>query len=181
MVEILTAVGAIISYNRFGLSINTIICFFIYAVLLYISFVDFDTMEISNLSLIFLFVLSIAFYFTNNELNLRNTTILFLNGIISCNLILIIFIVTKGNGMGFGDVLLSFAVGINFSPKEALLFNFLSFVIGAFYSVVFLLTSKEKDIKRKPIAFGPMICLSSFLVLLYGNDILKIYIDLFLS
>ena len=65
--------------------------------------------------------------------------------------------------MGFGDVKLSFIVGLVFGLQKGFTALYIAFVLGAIVSLI-LIFVKKKNIKSK-IAFGPFIALGSFCVL----------------
>lgn len=161
---------------RFGLDIRTLLMLFIACVLIYISAVDIKTMEISSKSVFALLIAKVTYVFLNEGLNVSAIIKIFLGGVLSAILIFLIYVITKGNGMGFGDVLLIFAGGVGFSAQEAILANFLAFVIGAIFSLIILAKHGAKDNLKKQIPFGPFICAALYITILYGNFILEYYI-----
>ena len=92
--------------------------------------------------------------------------------------IFLIFAVTKGRGIGFGDVKLFFALGLLFGYPDVLIIIALSFIIGALISLVFLWFKKKtmKDL----IPFGPFIALSCLIVFFWGEELTKFYFSLFI-
>ncbi|MFD1736026.1 prepilin peptidase [Bacillus salitolerans] len=90
-------------------------------------------------------------------------------------LLLLIAIVTKGNGMGFGDVKLFFVIGIVLGVQNVLLTFFLASLLGAVIGGIALLA---KVIKRKqPIPFGPFIALGAIISYYFGDNIVEWYIN----
>jgi prepilin signal peptidase PulO-like enzyme (type II secretory pathway) len=90
---------------------------------------------------------------------------------------LLVFL-TRGKGMGSGDITLGFLIGlVNGFPNNVLAI-FLGFVFGTIYSVPLLL-SKSKNLKD-PIPFGPFLILGSITALIYGTEILNWYFSLLL-
>lgn len=177
IVEILSLLCAIGAYSKFGFSVRTWIAYFIGFMLIYISFVDIDTFEISNLSILILFVLLSLFYFSDKGFSLINLKRLILGGIYSSLFVLIIYLFSRGKAMGFGDVLLLFAGGVGFDLGKALVANFLSFVTGALYSILLLLL-RRKPLKTQ-LPFAPFIAMSIYLTLLLGDEIVRWYLGLF--
>jgi len=102
-------------------------------------------------------------------------TLIFSGMIFSMLLILIVYILSKGRGMGFGDVLLIAAGGAGFTAGEAILANFLAFVLGAVFAV-FVLVKKNKNLKSE-VPFGPFISAALIVTILYGDTILKMYLE----
>lgn len=83
--------------------------------------------------------------------------------------LLTLFLATKGRGMGFGDVKLSFLFGFLFGLQSALIILYLSFVSGGLFGLVALLFRKTK-LKSK-IAFGPFLLLSAVVYLFFKEQI----------
>lgn len=85
--------------------------------------------------------------------------------------------VTKGKGMGGGDIKLGFLIGlVNGFPYNVVAI-FLGFVLGAIYSLI-LIGFRKKSLKDT-IAFGPFLIGASVITLFYGANILNWYINLF--
>ncbi len=76
---------------------------------------------------------------------------------------LVLFLVTKGRGMGFADVKLAFVLGLLFGAKLGLLVLYGAFILGGLVGI-YLMISGRKNRKSK-IAFGPFIVISALLVL----------------
>lgn len=100
-----------------------------------------------------------------------------LGGVIVAVPLLLVFIVTKGRGMGFGDVKLSFNMGIVLGMWNGLYALYLGFISGGLVGGLLLL-SKKKGLKSK-IAFGPFLIIGTYIMLFYwyevGEIIRKIY------
>lgn len=85
--------------------------------------------------------------------------------------------ITKGRGMGEGDIRLGFLIGfVNKFPNNILAI-FLGFVFGAVYGIglVLLKRSTVKD----TIAFGPFLIAGSVVAILWGPELINYYINLF--
>jgi len=74
---------------------------------------------------------------------------------------LIIYLLTKGRAMGYGDVKLVFILGLLLSPMVFLKTLYLAFLTGGAVSAILLL-SKKANLKTA-IAFGPFIIISFLL------------------
>jgi len=84
---------------------------------------------------------------------------------------LLLFIVTKGRGMGFGDVVYAFLMGFILGFPKVILGLYLSFVIGAIVSLA-LVAMKKKKFKGGTIPFGPFLVFGTIVSLLWGNIII---------
>ena len=85
--------------------------------------------------------------------------------------------ITKGKGMGGGDIKLGFLISLVNGFPYNIVAIFLGFVLGAIYSLI-LIGFRRKTLKDT-IAFGPFLIGASVITLFYGADILNWYINLF--
>lgn len=92
--------------------------------------------------------------------------------VISLFFFLLIWI-TKGRGMGGGDVKLGFLIGLFNGLPYNFLAIFLGFVIGAVYSLVLILLRKKS--LKDTIAFGPFLILGAVIAFLWGQYIVDWY------
>jgi len=82
--------------------------------------------------------------------------------------------ITKGRGMGGGDVKLGFLIGLFNGFPGNVLAIFLGFLFGSLYSLL-LISLKRKSIKDT-IAFGPFLILGSIVAFVWGEQIIKWYL-----
>lgn len=87
-----------------------------------------------------------------------------------------IIIVTRGRGMGFGDVKLGFLLGFLVSYPDIFLLLFLAFVLGAIFSIALISFSKKK--LSDTIPFGPFLVLGAYAAWFYGSKIIDLYLTL---
>lgn len=84
--------------------------------------------------------------------------------------------ITKGRGMGGGDVKLGFLLGL-FTPFPlSFITVFLAFLFGALLSLV-LVVFRRKTMKDS-LPFGPFLIASSYVALFFGNQIIDMYLKL---
>lgn len=81
---------------------------------------------------------------------------------------------TRGRGMGFGDVKLAFILGMIVGWPGIILSVFLSFVIGAIISLLLIGIGwkKMKDV----VPFGPFLVLGALITVLWGQAIINWYL-----
>lgn len=80
-------------------------------------------------------------------------------------------LITKGRGMGLGDVKLAILLGTLLQPLDIVIWLGLSFVLGAVVGVVLLIFGRA-GLKTK-IAFGPFMVVAFWLVVFWGEGIIK--------
>lgn len=89
----------------------------------------------------------------------------------SFSFFLILFLITKGKGMGFGDVKLSFLLGLVLGFPKIILALYLAFLTGAVIGIILILWKKKKTIKDT-IPFGPFLILGALVSLFLGDLII---------
>lgn len=88
-------------------------------------------------------------------------------GLTTASFLLLLHLITKGKGMGLGDVKLAIPAGMILGAGSSLVWLFLSFIIGALVGVGLILVKKAKFGQKIP--FGPFLVASFFISLFYGN------------
>lgn len=76
----------------------------------------------------------------------------------------LIYLLTSGQGMGFGDVKLGSVLGLVLGGIDGLLALILGFIIGGVVAMILVLL-KDKKLKSE-IPFGPFLCIGTILILL---------------
>lgn len=86
--------------------------------------------------------------------------------------LLIIHLVTKGKGMGLGDVKLAILGGMLIGPRLLPYWLILSFIIGATAGILLILMGKAKI--QSKIAFGPFLILGLVVTMFFGEYLTRI-------
>jgi len=84
---------------------------------------------------------------------------------------LLLHLITRGKGMGFGDVKLAFLMGLVLGPLRVILALYLAFLTGAFTGVILILAKKKKFGEQIP--FGPFLVGSTIVALFWGQEIVE--------
>ena len=82
-------------------------------------------------------------------------------------------------GMGFGDVKLAFVLGVWLGLEQSFLCLLLAFILGGVVGVVLLLTGLKT--RKDAIPFGPYLCVSGWVSLLCGKELIAWYCSLWLQ
>lgn len=85
--------------------------------------------------------------------------------------------VTKGRGIGFGDVKLAFVAGLVFGWPDIALAIMLSFVIGGIWSAGLVLFGSKT--MRDKVPFAPFFVVGASLTFFFGYSIMKGYFGVF--
>lgn len=80
---------------------------------------------------------------------------------------------TKGKGMGFGDVKLMIPVALLVGWPHIIMTIFISFILGAVVGVGLITAGKKKFGQHLP--FGPFIIASTIITLIWGDQLLQWY------
>lgn len=97
----------------------------------------------------------------------------FLWGFVAFSFFLLIYLVTRGRGMGFGDVKLAFVVGMLLGYPTTIVWIFLAFLVGALVGVVLILSKRAKW--GAQIAFGPFMLVAAYVALFFGEELWRLY------
>jgi len=183
-VELITAVVFVVLLMKYYNPVEFIASIFLMSILIVVLFIDFDHMIIPNgvviTGLVGGAVLVIYnIFFTTKIFGeahwwghllgiLPGTGFLLLTFVIS------LIIYKSDEGMGMGDVKIFAPIGIFLGWKLCLVALFFSVVSGGVISIILLIT-KIKG-RKDAIPFGPYIVLGTFITLLFGREILKLYL-----
>ncbi|EKD62963.1 MAG: type II secretory pathway, prepilin signal peptidase PulO [uncultured bacterium] len=94
-----------------------------------------------------------------------------LAGFGSALFLLLLHILTRGRGMGLGDVKLALVGGLILGIPLSAVWMFGSFILGGALAVILLFLG-EAHLGQK-VAFGPFMIASFFIVLIFGDTIVK--------
>ena len=85
--------------------------------------------------------------------------------------ILLLYLITRGRGMGFGDVKMQMTLGLWLGLIHGFLGLYIGFLAGAFYGVVLILLRKAG--RKSQIAFGPFLLLGAWVSYLYKPTLIE--------
>ncbi len=86
----------------------------------------------------------------------------------------LIWLISKGKGLGFGDVIIFFGVGAFFGSLQGFAVLMISVWMGAIYGLYFKYIVHKKNKGVTPIPFVPFIVLAFLLVLFTGIDVFSL-------
>ncbi|MBP6882533.1 MAG: prepilin peptidase [Candidatus Levybacteria bacterium] len=82
----------------------------------------------------------------------------------------LIFALTKGRGMGFGDVLYSFVAGLLLGFPGTIFGLYFAFLTGAITSLILIL-GKKKRLRGDTVPFGPFLVIGTLIMVFFGHII----------
>lgn len=126
--------------------------------------------------LVILSTVASLFYVYESHLSISNHL---LSGIGSLVFFLVLFTITRGRGMGFGDVKLSFVLGLLLGFPSIIVALYIAFLTGAVVSIILVVWRKLRFF-GSTIPFGPFLVVGVITSLFWGEKILQIFISRFL-
>ena len=171
VIELLNGLLYCLVYAVLGFEVRTVLMCALTSVLIVIAVIDWRTYEIPfglNVFIAVLGVFNLVYHYTD--------WVNYLAGALSVSgFLLIVYLVTKGRGIGGGDIKLMAAAGLFLGYKNIVL----AFVIGCVLgSVIHLLRMKVSKAEHV-LAFGPYLAAGIFIAGLWGEKILKVYLSLY--
>lgn len=91
--------------------------------------------------------------------------------LISAGFLLILNLITKGRGMGMGDVKLAIFMGLFFGYQKIILAFYVAFIVGAIYGLILILLKKAG--RKSQVPFGPFMVLGTLAAWWWGDLIIK--------
>lgn len=93
---------------------------------------------------------------------------------------LALFLVSKGNWMGFGDVKLAILLGLLLGWPNILVGMFLSFLFGAIIGIILMILPKPKITLKSQLPFAPFLITGTFVALFWSSQLIEFYQSFFL-
>lgn len=170
IIELINGAIYVVIYAAIGNKITTILYCLLASALIVLSLIDWKTYEIPFGINIVIGVLGITQLIIDRE-----HWYLYISGFFSVSLfLLLLFVLTRGQAIGGGDVKLMAATGLLLGWK----LNVLAFVIGCILgSIIHLIRMKTKGESHR-LALGPYLALGVMISALWGNQVIHWYIGL---
>lgn len=169
LIELLNGLLYVFIIETNGFHLTSILYCLCVSALIALSIIDFKTFEIPvqfNYFIGFLGVIRLIYDY-------RNWT-LYLTGFVSVSgFLLILYFITRGRGIGGGDIKLMAAAGLLLGWKLILLSLVLGCIYGSVLHIAMMMTMK----KERVLAFGPYLSMGIYTAMLFGNSLIKWYIN----
>lgn len=154
-----------------GFNVESVLYCLCASAMLALSVIDWRTFEIPFAFNIFIGILGIIRLLT--DLSHWYTYVI---GFLSVSgFLYLLLILTKGRGIGGGDVKLMAAAGLLVGWKLIILSLALGSILGSIIHIV-LMRIQNKD---RVLAFGPYLSLGIFISMLFGNEMIEWYLNMF--
>lgn len=173
LVELFTALMGVLIFYFYGWTSLTIFLSVITCLLMVIFVYDLHFQLILDEILVPLLLIIVAYLLFYPSIDMINKLIGAGAGLAIIGLI---YVITKGKGIGFADIKLIVPLGLVVGWPKVLILLFMAFVIGAIIGL-FLINRGKKGWKD-PIAFGPFLIIGFYIALFWGEKILNWYLGL---
>jgi prepilin signal peptidase PulO-like enzyme (type II secretory pathway) len=100
-----------------------------------------------------------------------------LSALLSSGFLLILNLITKGKGMGMGDVKFAIFMGLFLGYPKIIVAFYVAFIVGAIYGLGLMVFKKAN--KKSQVPFGPFLILGTLVAWWWGNLIIKFLIPNF--
>ena len=84
-----------------------------------------------------------------------------------------LILITKGKGMGWGDVKLAGLMGLVLGFPKILIALFMAFLTGAVFGVILMISGRKK--LKSQIPFGPFLIIGTIFGLAFGEQVWKLF------
>ena len=128
---------------------------------------DWKYMILPDFSTIILIIIS----FLNLLINKENIFLNLLMALVSAGFLLVLNLITKGKGMGMGDVKLAIFMGLFLGYPKIIVAFYVAFIVGAIYGLTLMVFKKAN--KKSQVPFGPFLILGILIVWFWGDQIIK--------
>ena len=144
--------------------------------LIYLFIIDYTYFILPNKAVLALFFLVIAYRSTLVLFGVMQPIDLYYGFVAAVGaslFFLLLWLVTRGNGIGFGDVKFIVPLSLILGPTKTLVGLFLAFVLGSIVGIFLLATGKGK--MKTAVPFGPFLIVATALALIWGESIFSWY------
>ena len=169
LVELITALGFVTFYELIGFKDIVYLGFLlvIFCVFLAVFAIDLEKQIIPDSLVFFAYIISFILLLFGGGSIYSNL----LAGYSAGLFLLLLHLLTRGRGMGLGDVKLALVGGTILGFTGGLIWMYLAFLTGALVGIILILLGKAKF--GKHIAFGPFLILAFWLTLFWGDKVFQ--------
>ncbi len=173
LIEALNGVLYVLIFLIKGLTIETLLDCLCFSALIALSMIDLRTYEIPVGFNVFIAILGLIRLATDY----RNWSLYVIGAICISGFLYLIFVATRGRGIGGGDIKLMAACGLLLGWKQIILAFFLGCIIGSVIHLIRMKVSGEGHV----LAMGPYLSIGVMISALCGEALIGWYLGTFLS
>ena len=176
IVELLNGILYCVIFTVMGLNIKSVLTMLLTSALIVIAVIDWRTYEIPfglNVFIAILGIADIATKLVNHDFTgvIDNVA----GAVCVSGFLLVLYLVTKGRGIGGGDIKLMAAAGLLLGWKNIILAFVIGCVLGSVIHLIRMKVSKQDHV----LAFGPYLAVGIFTAGIWGEQIINAYLSAF--
>jgi len=95
-----------------------------------------------------------------------------LSALIGAGFLLVLNLVTKGRGMGMGDVKFAIFMGLFLGYPKIIVAFYVAFIVGAIYGLILMILKKAN--KKSQVPFGPFLIFGTMVAWWFGEKIVEL-------
>lgn len=172
LIEFVVGLLYVFSFYTLGFTIGAILVCALVSILVCVTMVDFDTMEIPDGFNLALIIPAIAAIFVFPDVSIASRVI----GFLAVSIPMFLIALLTG-GFGGGDIKLIAVCGFLLGWQNVLVATFIALVLGAIVGVYLKAINKIEN--NQPIPFGPYLCAGIYIAILFGNQLIDFYLTFF--
>ncbi len=170
LIEFINGVGYVLIFYVNGINLDSVLFALCTSALLVLSVIDIRIQEIPVSINIFIFTLGILRLLIN-----RNDVLEYVIGFFTVSgFLLLVYWVTKGRGIGGGDIKLMAVAGLFIGFKAIIVALILGCILGSIIHIFLMVTLKKGNV----LAFGPYLSMGIFISMIYGEEIINWYLTI---
>ena len=171
IIELLNGLLYCLVFAVMGPTIKSVLICALTSALIVIAVIDWRTYEIPFGLNVFIAVLGLINLITDRS----NWLGYVIGAVCVSGFLLILYLVTRGRGIGGGDIKLMAAAGLFLGWKNCILAFVIGCVLGSIIHIIRMKVSKEDHV----LAFGPYLAAGIFIACLWGDMIVDAYLGTF--
>ncbi|NLL63182.1 MAG: prepilin peptidase [Ruminococcaceae bacterium] len=189
LMELIGGLSALFSVHRLGFTLEALLVFYIISVLITLSVIDQQTMEIPDQFHIAILVAVVASFFMGPKISFFSR----LAGFFIISIPMLIIANLTGGGFGGGDIKLMAVAGALLGWKATLCAFMVGIFSASFYCIYILLYALIRVVQKKvpsfkegmtaamkmPFAFGPYLSFGIVVAYLYSDTLISFYLGMF--
>ena len=169
IIELLNGILYCVVFATLGLNIKSVLTMALISALIVIAVIDWRTYEIPFGLNVFIMALG----FINLATDRANWLQYVIGAVSVSGFLLLLYLLTKGRGIGGGDIKLMAAAGLFLGWKSCILAFVIGCVLGSVIHLIRMRVSKQDHV----LAFGPYLAAGIFIASLWGERIVEAYIN----
>lgn len=171
LVDLINGLGYILVFFVSGFNVLSALYCLAFTILMVVSVIDWRTYEIPPILNLMIGILGII----RIILDFSNLLEYLIGFCVVSGFLFLLFVVTRGRGIGGGDIKLMAAAGLFIGWKNIILALALGSILGSIIHIVLMKTCKKDQV----LAFGPYLSAGIVIAMLFGNQLVGWYIGLF--